>query len=191
MKVLLVIMVLVVILALALLGSRQDNFSSCGDMTVVAEGETVSDIAGRCHVPADSILALNPEITDPNHLTTGMVLKLPMVITNPIASSSVTSSDQNSTTPFIPVTGNQQLYPTANPLPGQYSLQPSSSTARSAVQSSSQNGPIISYTIQPGDTLAGIAARYGTTVASILALNPSIEDPNLVYPGDVILVQDP
>lgn len=42
----------------------------------------------------------------------------------------------------------------------------------------------IVYTVKSGDTLSHIAQRYGTTVASILSLNPSIRNPNLIYPGE-------
>jgi LysM repeat protein/predicted chitinase len=42
------------------------------------------------------------------------------------------------------------------------------------------------YTVQRGDTLSGIAARNGTTVQAIQAANPSIHNPNLIYPGQVI-----
>ena len=41
----------------------------------------------------------------------------------------------------------------------------------------------IVYTVKKGDTLSQIAQRYGTTVSSIVALNPSIQNPNLIYPG--------
>jgi LysM repeat protein len=38
------------------------------------------------------------------------------------------------------------------------------------------------YTVQRGDTLTGIAARYGTSVQAILAANPGIA-PNTIYVG--------
>jgi protein involved in polysaccharide export with SLBB domain len=42
------------------------------------------------------------------------------------------------------------------------------------------------YVVQPGNYLAQIAAYCGTTVASILALNPQIIYPSLIYPGQVL-----
>lgn len=39
------------------------------------------------------------------------------------------------------------------------------------------------YTIKSGDTLSGIAARYGTTVNRLMGLNSWIDNPNLIYPG--------
>ena len=41
----------------------------------------------------------------------------------------------------------------------------------------------ITYTIQYGDTLSAIAARYGTTVDKIMAANPNISNRNLIYAG--------
>lgn len=43
------------------------------------------------------------------------------------------------------------------------------------------------YTIKPGDTLSGIALRFGTTVARLQQLN-GIQNPNLIYAGTTIRV---
>ncbi len=37
--------------------------------------------------------------------------------------------------------------------------------------------------IRSGDTLSGIAARHGTTVAALMKANPQITNPNLIYAG--------
>ena len=41
------------------------------------------------------------------------------------------------------------------------------------------------YTVQSGDTLSGIAAKFGTTYQAIAAKN-GIANPNLIYPGQVL-----
>lgn len=43
------------------------------------------------------------------------------------------------------------------------------------------------YTVEPGDTLSAIAARFGTSVEAIAATN-GIADPNLIYAGQVISI---
>lgn len=42
------------------------------------------------------------------------------------------------------------------------------------------------YVVQWGDTLGKIAARNGTSVSAILAVNPQIYNPSLIYAGQLI-----
>ena len=51
--------------------------------------------------------------------------------------------------------------------------------------SGSVQNPIsmVEYSVKRGDTLSGIAAKYGTTVAAIMVLNPIIKDPNKIQVG--------
>ena len=44
------------------------------------------------------------------------------------------------------------------------------------------------YIVRPGDTLSKIASLHGMNLDQILALNPDIEDPNKVSPGQKIIV---
>ena len=52
-------------------------------------------------------------------------------------------------------------------------------------KSSSGLGQGITYVVQAGDTLSGIATKFGTTVANLVSLN-NISDPNLIYVGQVL-----
>lgn len=42
------------------------------------------------------------------------------------------------------------------------------------------------YVVQWGDTMGNIAARQGVALSDLLAVNPQIWDPSLIYPGQVI-----
>lgn len=57
------------------------------------------------------------------------------------------------------------------------------------IPDNSSSEKTIVYTVKSGDTLSAIASRYQTTVASIVALNPSITNPNLIYPGQQFTIQ--
>jgi len=44
------------------------------------------------------------------------------------------------------------------------------------------------YTVQFGDTLSGIAQRFGVSLAALEAANPRIANPNLIYPGQQLAI---
>src|SRR5690349_12699219 len=47
-----------------------------------------------------------------------------------------------------------------------------------------------SYTVQPGDSLGGIAARAGMSTSKLAALN-AIRDPDTIYPGQILTTSEP
>lgn len=47
---------------------------------------------------------------------------------------------------------------------------------------------MIAVTVAPGDTLSGIAASHDTSLSSVEAANPQIENPNLIYAGEQVIV---
>ena len=44
------------------------------------------------------------------------------------------------------------------------------------------------YTVKKGDTLWGIAGRYGVALADLIRANPQFKNPNLIYPGDRVTI---
>lgn len=45
------------------------------------------------------------------------------------------------------------------------------------------------HTVVKGDTLWGIARRYGVNLQTVIARNPGIKNPNLIYPGERVRVK--
>ena len=45
------------------------------------------------------------------------------------------------------------------------------------------------YTVVKGDTLWALSRTYETTVDELVALNPAIRNPNLIYPGQKVRVR--
>lgn len=62
--------------------------------------------------------------------------------------------------------------------------QPQPTPAPEAQENAQNTG---TYIVQSGDTLSAIADRYGTTYQHLAAIN-GIADPDLIYPGDVIVI---
>ena len=46
----------------------------------------------------------------------------------------------------------------------------------------------IYHTVRWGETLSGIAVYYGTTIQAIMAANPQIWNPNVIYAGQVLYI---
>ena len=55
-------------------------------------------------------------------------------------------------------------------------------------ESSSGSGNTQYYTIRSGDTLSGIAQKFGTTVSALAKLN-GISDPDRIYAGNTIRIK--
>ena len=49
------------------------------------------------------------------------------------------------------------------------------------------SGGYITYTVRRGNTLWGIARRYNTSVSALVDLN-QIQNPNLIYPGQILRI---
>lgn len=46
----------------------------------------------------------------------------------------------------------------------------------------------MTYIVQTGDTLYKIAHKFNTPVSAIISANPQISDPNVIFPGQTIIV---
>lgn len=44
------------------------------------------------------------------------------------------------------------------------------------------------YVVRPGDTMSMIARRFGVTLQALVAANPQIANPNILFPGQIVYV---
>ena len=68
------------------------------------------------------------------------------------------------------------------------------STGLATVAAAAQTGTAaaapetVTYIVKKGDTLWGIAKRYGVALTKLIAANPQIKNPNLIYPGNEVRI---
>ena len=169
----------------------------------IRSGDTLSSIASRYHTTVAALAAAN-HISNPNVIYAGQSLTVPdSYSSTPAPAPAQTSSGSVSYTvksgdslsaiasrygttvaaiaarngisnPNLIYVGQKLTIPTSGgsaPAP-----------APSAPAQSSGGG---TYRVRAGDTLSGIASRYGTTTAALAQLN-GISNPNLIYVGQVL-----
>ena len=56
------------------------------------------------------------------------------------------------------------------------------------VSAGTAGGDTAVYTVKKGDTLWGIARQYGVSLTALIAANPQIKNPNLIYPGNRVQI---
>ena len=148
----------------------------------VKYGDTLGEIANKFGTTISTLCTANG-IYDPNLIYEGQVLKIANYNTTNVNGSYIVQSGDTlsaiASKLGTTVATLASLNGLANPdliYVGQTLTTPS-------------NGQIIAryYTIQSGDTLGEIAARYGTTVNALMGLN-GITNPDVIYAGQTIRV---
>jgi putative chitinase len=169
----------------------------------IRSGDTLGAIARRFNTSVDRLAQAN-HISNPNRIFAGQQLTIPDSFESaptPAASSgssgsrsyTVQSGDTLSgiagrfgttvgaiasangiSNPNLIRVGQHLTIPGAGPTPSPSTPPPSSGGSRS-------------YTVQAGDTLSGIAGRFGTTVGAIASAN-GISNPNLIRVGQRLTI---
>ncbi len=182
----------------------------------VKTGDTLVSIATRFGIPTSTLMEANAlSAVTAADLQIGRVLVLPGVAPVETASSQsyIVSAGDTLVGIALRFAVDTDSLLRANSLRaedaralqvGQVLIIPTSSDTGSAllpvqtsvpVQTVETQAPAIStpapieYTVRAGDTIVGIAVRFGTTTQAILALNSiSVTNPRTIRPGDVLLV---
>jgi LysM repeat protein len=170
----------------------------------VGSGDTLATIAQKFNTTRDAILAMNA-LTNADVLSIGEQLKIPgQPPPGYVAPGTyvVAQGDTLSTIAKrygIAAQDLQKLNNLTNAdvlTPGQVLRIPEGATASAggvtgsagaATPDLSQTGGTDTYTVKYGDTLSAIAARFGTTTRSLMALN-NIANANQIYTGQKLRV---
>jgi len=208
-----VILVLIVLLGLVLL-TAAPQAQAQQRIHIVQPGETLSRIALRYGVTVQQIAAANG-IVNPSLIYVGQRLVIPGTEPPPPSGNTTTYTVQrgdnltriagrfNTTVAVLiqlnGLTNPNLLYvgqvlivpapdgqpaPTATPTQGQ----PSQPTATQAAPTATPAPEQVTHVVQRGETLSGIAVRYGTTVQQ-LVLHNKRSNPSLIYPGQVLIIR--
>ena len=193
----------IAVVAILAFGAVAQPAHAQNQVHVVRRGETLSSIAARYGTTTQAIVRANG-LPNPNYIYAGQRLVIPGAGNSGTASSSGVSqtytvrrgdtlfsiASRHGTTvaaimqanrlgSYVIYAGQRLAIPGAS----------SSGTANSsgAVSSgASQAGSGQTYTVRRGDTLSGIAARHGTTVAAIMQAN-SLRS-SLIYAGQRLAI---
>ena len=172
-----------------------DSINTEGVFYTVQPGDTLSQIASRYGTTVQELVNIN-QLANPNLIYPGENLR---IATNSTVHGSETRGtgsitytvqrgntlSQIASTYGVTVSHIVEMNNIQNPnliYPGE-KLRITEST-KGALNPTIQNNY---YTVQTGDTLSGIARRFGVSVQYLVNLN-GIGNPNLIYPGQLIKV---
>jgi peptidoglycan DL-endopeptidase LytE len=181
---------ILIVMAVALVpvsGARAGSGACGGNVTVVA-GDTLRKIADHCYTSVAALQLANG-IRNPNLIYTGQVLVMPGALLKGNGTTDIyivkrsdtlksLASDFTTTMEVLlwlnpNITNPNLIYEGQRlnvPAPG--SIPPTPPPTSGQI-----------YTVQRGDTMRKIAARLGTSLEALAAVNPQVGNINLIYVG--------
>ena len=180
-------------------GDRQNPSIQSGIIYyTVQAGDTLSSIAQKYDTTVHEIAVIN-SISNPNLIYVGQVLKIypgNRVIKKRrkiFTTTYIVQSGDTLTSIAMKFDTTVQALEGLNDLPnpnliyvGEVLKIPTDSRGNTAAPSTRQY--MITYIVQNGDTLSSIAAKFNTTVQSIVSIN-NISNPNLIYTGQILKIE--
>lgn len=165
---------------------------------IIAKGESLWSIAQMHNCSLAEILAANPQITNPNNISLGEKIYLPegCDACPPATTPQPTAPQPIAPQPTAPPTGwespNKPYFPMP-PAPqapqDNQSINDMSAEERDEYCSELANLPRpLIYVVRKNDNIYQLAKCFNISMKELLKVNPHIQNPDMVYPGDKIFV---
>lgn len=164
--------------------------SDCGTSLTVVRGDTLRAIAYRCDTTVSALTRANPQITNANLIFPGQVLVLPGAIISGNGGYDIYVIERGDTLNKLAARFSTTLAQLLKLNPDIKNPSVIYEGQRLAIPTAiiPDTGAGGVYTVQTGDTLRKIAARFDTTLEAILKVNPQIANPSLIFPGQRIVI---
>lgn len=183
---------------------KKEERSAVGTMGVdyvVQSGDTMYGIASMYHIAPAALIAANPEVTDPDRISPGMVLHVPTGYVECVCHMVKRGETiwriaaMHGLHVDALLAANPQIKKEDELRPGQILMIPIRNGGSETRQANGEDAesdvsllyPEI-YIVQTGDTLGSIAARFGTTPGELRIANESLAEEEQVFPGQELIV---
>jgi LysM repeat protein len=158
-------------------------------------GETLSQIARRCGVTMDALMAANPLLPSPYFVLPGLPVQIPQAAPRPEpagasaryvvrAGDTLASIARAYNVPMAEIIRLNPDIDARTMRAGDVVIVPG---GRAAPRPPSDTN-VVNYTVRRGDTVSSIARANGMTMAQMIELNPDL-DARTMRPGDVVRVR--
>ncbi|MBV8716404.1 MAG: LysM peptidoglycan-binding domain-containing protein, partial [Chloroflexi bacterium] len=148
----------------------------------VTDGDTLWDIAQRLGTTSDALAQLN-QLDDADRLSLGMVLHVP-------AGHAPAAHNAAKPGPSAPAAAAPAAAPAATAAATSTSSTGASAPASAVAEATSKRNLLVSYTVQPGETLSQIAKQFDVR-SDAIAQASNLADPNKLAVGAVLQVPVP
>lgn len=158
----------------------------------VQPGDTFFKIAERYQVSLDDLIEANPQIPDPSQIQPGQIVCVPSKDDPKCPEGTFEYTVVKGDTLFViakkfEVSLDELIE--ANPqIPDPAQIQPGQVICIPKQKKHTCPEGTFAYTVQPGDTFFTIAKRYQVSLDKLIKVNPQIEDPSYIEPGDTLCI---
>jgi len=139
----------------------------------VESGDTMSEIAKEHSLDLVELTELNPQIDNVHLIYTGEYIE-----------TDFGKAPQRKVANVSEVEPAEEVNPQPQPQP----IKPEPIPDPEPIKPTPPDCKYIEYTVQKGDTMYGIAQRFGIVLQELMKLNPHIIDSSKINPGDILYI---